>query len=245
MVIKIDINEILPKFNPSVACIGFFDGVHLGHKALIDETLFKANLKGIEASLICFEPDPLDLINHSKNKHILSYKDRINKIEEYGINNIYVFKFDEYLMNLNSSLFIKNYLNKINIKELICGFDFTFGYKAKGNTKLLKKEGNFNTTIIPEKKYYKHKISSTRIKENIYNGNIILTNKLLGYKYYAYFKVIECNKNKNIYHIKTKVIDKQIILPKNLSKDNEYYEFYIDYKVKINDIIKYKFTGYE
>jgi len=241
MVVKIDINDKLIKFDRCVACIGFFDGVHLGHKALIDETIAKANLKAIEPSLICFEPDPLDLINSSKNKHILTYKDRLRKIKEYGIKNIYVFKFDEDLMNLDSISFINDYLNKMNIDELICGFDFTFGYMAKGNAKLLKKYGNFKTTIIPEKKYYKQKISSSRIKENIMKNNIHLVNKLLDYEYYVNLEVIECVKKDNNYLLKTKLVDNRITMPTNIYNKDGIYEINYPEKVKIGDRIIYKF----
>ena len=165
MVKKIIIKDNnIPHIKDNVSCIGYFDGVHLGHQELIKKTISKAKKLNIIPSLICFEPDPSDFIGGIKNKHILSYKNRIKTIEYFGIKQIIVIRFNAEIMKISPISFINNYLNKMNIKELVCGFDFRFGYRGEGNLDLLKSKGKFVVNIIPELKYRNSKISSTRIK---------------------------------------------------------------------------------
>lgn len=230
MVKKIsDLNNI-PNLKPSVACIGYFDGVHLGHQKLIKETIKQAKRLGVVSSLICFEPDPLDIINNSKNNHLTSYENRINIIESFGIENIIVIKFSEELMKLNPHKFISSYLNKMNIRCLICGYDFSFGYNGLGNITDLIKWGKFETIVIPEYKLYNKKVSSTRIKKALISGNFKLTNRLLGWDYCIELKVINSSKQGKKWLIETKLRDSRGILPKNGKygngfeiKDNKVY----------------------
>lgn len=170
------------KIDRNVACIGFFDGVHIGHQELINKTIALARKKGIEANIITFNPDPLDVIGGKKNKHINSFKERIALFNKFGLDNVVVIPFSEDIMNLSSNDFIKKVLLKLSIETLVCGFDFTFGKKGLGNPDTLIKKG-INTLVIEEKKYYGKKVSSTRIKDEIKKENYRLVNKLLGYEY--------------------------------------------------------------
>lgn len=183
MVRKVLIKDEIPKIKPNVSCIGYFDGLHLGHQKLIKETIKQAKKLDLVPTLICFNPDPIDIITNKRNKHILDIKSRYSFIEKFGIEQIIVIRFNENLMKLSPNLFIQKYLNNMNIEKLVCGFDFTFGYKGKGNADLLKEKGKFETIVIPEVKYRNIKISSTRIKKAIEDGDIKLVNRLLGYNY--------------------------------------------------------------
>lgn len=217
MVKKIIKNKNIPSLKPSVACIGYFDGVHKGHQKLIEKTIKEAKKSNLIPCLICFEPDPLNVINKEKNDHILCYKDRLNLIESFGIEQIIIIKFDLDLMKIKPLSFINNYLNKMNIKKLIYGYDFSFGYKGLGNSSLLIKKGNFESIVINEYKYLNKKVSSTRIKQAIIDGNFKLANRLLGYEYAIVMKVINCSKQKNKWLIEAKP-HSNLVLP----KDGEY-----------------------
>ena len=189
-----NIDNKIPDLDRNIACIGYFDGLHKGHKKLIDKTLKLSKKYNLKSALITFNPDPLDLINNHKNKHIYSRKYLRKLIEEYGFDYYICMRFDEKLMNLKALDFINEYLNKLNIHTLVCGFDFRFGYKAKGNYELLNKKGNFNTIKIDEYQLYKQKVSSTRIKDNIIKGNFKLVYKLLGNNYKIVLKVLNSSK---------------------------------------------------
>lgn len=85
-------------------------------------------------------------------------------------------------MNKSPLEFKEEILDKLNIDTLICGFDFTYGYKGQGNIDTLKKDG-VNLIVIPEYRYYGKKISSSRIRKELEKKNYNFVNKLLGYEY--------------------------------------------------------------
>lgn len=120
-----------------------------------------------------------------KTKHITTLNERLKLFDKFGLKNVIIIKFNKDFMNLKSKDFSNNYLKKFNLKSLVCGYDFRYGYKGEGNSETLKKElkGYCDVHIVDEVQYYSKKISSTRIKEEIDKGNNKLVNKLLGYEY--------------------------------------------------------------
>ena len=233
-IINID-NNFNINLDSNVACIGYFDGIHLGHQQLILKTIEEANNLNLKSTVICFKTDSNTSISGKTNKYILSFEDRINKFKEYGIDQVIVIRFNNEFMKISPEDFIKDYLNKFNLKKLICGFDYTFGYMAKGNYELLKKLGNFETIVIEEKKYYDKKISSTRIKEALNKGNFKLVDKLLGYEYQLVLKVDNCFQNKDKWLIEASLYDKNCLLP----KDGKYNSFEVkDNKIYIQSTNK-------
>jgi len=216
MVKKIRIkNSDIPYIEPNVACIGYFDCVHLGHQKLIKETIKKAKELKLVPTLICFDPSPEEVISNEKSKHLLSFKDRLNLFESFGIKQVIIFEFNDSFMHIKPNEFISNYLNKLNINTLICGYDYTFGYKGKGNTSLLVKSKSFNTIVVSEYTYYSKKVSTTRIKEALYEGDFRLVNKLLGWDYYLIVKCEKCTKSANKWLIQAKLKDTRCIMPKD------------------------------
>lgn len=193
-------------------CIGYFDGIHLGHKALIDTTVDYAHNNSLKSALISFEPDPIEVITKKKNYHIFSSKKRKEIISSLGIDYLIIIDFNEELMRMNPEEFIDKYLKKLNIQHLVCGYDFRFAYKAKGNPNLLRKY--FKTDIIPEYKYYGKKVSSSRIKDTIYKGNFKLVNRLLGFNYEINLKVKKVQKMASKWLLEAKIADKDIFIPK-------------------------------
>lgn len=241
----------IPILKPSVACIGYFDGVHLGHQKLINETIKQANRLNVLSCLICFEPDPVDVVTNIPNKHITSYKNRLNLVESFGIDQIIVIKFTNDFMKLSAKQFVNNYLNKMNIKYLICGYDFSFGYGGIGNITDLIKYGKFENIVIPEYKLNGKKVSSTRIKECFIRGDFKLTNKLLGWNYSIELKVINSVKKGNKWLIEAKLRDRNGILPKDGKYGNGFEvrdkKVYILGKDNLekNQIILVNFSSYE
>lgn len=181
-------DDTIPNIDLNVACIGYFDGVHKGHQALINFTKYLANTNNLKSMVICFDPDPIDIINpKNNNKHLQSIKERLNHFEALGIDIVCVIKFSEDLMKLSAKDFIDNYLSKMNIETIVCGYDFTFGYLGKGNVDTLSKY--LSTVVIDEVSYNGEKISSTRIKDAVRKGDFKLANKLLGYDYTIRVKI--------------------------------------------------------
>ena len=154
-----------------------------------------------------------------------------------------IISFDEQLMKMEAKEFIEKYLNRMNIEELVSGFDFSFGYKGSGNNKLLKKYGNFKNIIIPEHTHFGKKVSSSRIKDELNKGNLKLVDKLLGYPYYRNLKVINVSQNGSKWLIEAIQKEKDIIDIKDgkydrFSLENGIYTFESDIPYKENDVIK-------
>lgn len=172
-------------FSPSAACIGLFDGIHLGHAKLAEEALKTAENKSIRSAVITFDPDPREVyLKGVRREHLITNEMKYSMFERMGFDRIYIIEFDEMFCQMQPDDFIR-YLNRLNVKELICGFDFSFGYRGKGNSdKLLQStDRKFNVTVLNSVDYLDQKISSSRILKELDRGDIETVSALLGYSY--------------------------------------------------------------
>ena len=166
------------------ACIGYFDGLHLGHLDLINLTLNKAKKMKIKAAMITFDPDPWETIYQKKYQHLMTNEDRALKAQELGFDYFIVLTFNLEMANLPALDFTNDILNKMPLKYLICGFDFKYGYQGLGNTEtLLNSKRLFKVSIVEEVTYEKEKISTTRIINLIKLGKVKEASRLLNYHY--------------------------------------------------------------
>ena len=177
--------------SPIVACIGYFDGLHRGHQALLDKTKELAKLYNARSVMIGFAPDPKEVLTGQKGKHIQVYEDRLKIAEAMGIDDIIVIAFTKELSHMDKDMFFETVLKKLPLKALVCGFDFHYGYKGGGDAYSLKESAkDYEVIIIDEVLYEGEKISSTRVREAIENGDMRLVNTLLGYTYFIHGEVI-------------------------------------------------------
>lgn len=174
---RLDSISCIPK---NIACIGYFDGVHLAHQKLIKETINIAKRKDLLPIIISFFPDPETVISNKDVKQITTLDERLRLFEKYGINNCLLFDFDKKFMNIEAFDFINNYLLKANIDTIVCGYDFKFGKNAKGDSILLKEF--FNVEEIEKITFNDIKISSTYIRQLLNEGNYQLARQLLGHE---------------------------------------------------------------
>lgn len=157
-------------------CLGYFDGLHLGHLRLINEAL-KSKYK---SCVLTF--DFSNNIN-LKNKNVLTtLEDKKRILSSLNVDYLLVLKFDDKIMNLSPDEFVHFLLNSFNIKEVVVGEDFSYGKNAKGNNETLSKY-NFKVNVIDELKFNNLKIGTSYIIKLLKDGNMILANKLLGYPY--------------------------------------------------------------
>lgn len=183
-VINIGVNTMHTYEKPMCACIGYFDGMHLGHQALVKETVRLADKYACESALITFNPDPWVTIKGLKDvKHITTMRQRINKAVELGIQNIVILDFTKEMSELSPSDFIEKTLGKLNLKGLVCGFDFHYGFCGKGDANTLKEETDYEVIVVSPVEDEFGKISSTRISEAIINGDMPAVAKMLGQNY--------------------------------------------------------------
>lgn len=221
----------LDKIKPNVACIGYFDGVHKGHKELIKKTVFYAKKLKVEPCLITFYPDPKSVVNGKSSELINTFNKRCELFEKYGIKKVIIIDFNKKIMNMKHDIFVSNILSKLMIKRLICGFDFTYGQMGSGNIETLKDDlKDIKLTIVSPVKYKNKKISSTLISSELSKGHIDKVNTLLGYDYSLALSIYDSSLINDLRYYYANVIDTSLVKLKN-KKYNGY--LYIN-KKKVN-----------
>ncbi len=190
-VIKVDLNRLKYNSTPLVACIGYFDGLHKGHQELLKETVRLGEEMNCETAIITFEPDPWVVIKGDTNvQHISTMRQRINMSIKLGMHNIVLLQFTKEMSELSPADFLEKILGSLNIKALVCGFDFHFAYKGSGDIAFLKEHAKFPIYVIDEFDDEIGKISSTRISQCIQEGKMEEATAMLGYHFTIEGKVI-------------------------------------------------------
>lgn len=190
-IIKLDGTQINMN-EPICSALGFFDGLHIGHMALVNEVQKVANEKNYKTALMTFDHYPLYVLGRiPEEKMLTTMEDRIEILEKIGIDYLFIIRFTKEVATLPPQDFIQNYLINNHIKHIVCGFDFHFGYKNSGDIELLKSYDDFDTSVIDEVIYEGEKISSTRIRKTLDEGHIENINSLLGREYCIQGKVIK------------------------------------------------------
>lgn len=134
--------------------LGFFDGVHKGHQKLLEKTMVIAEANHWLSGVMTFESHPLKLIFPAyAPKMITTNAQKTAAMKAMGIDRIFINQFTEELMNLSPEAFIRDYLLlKYNVRHLVVGFNYTFGYKGAGMTKDLVDFGSeygFTVSVMP------------------------------------------------------------------------------------------------
>lgn len=166
---------------PLSLAIGFFDGLHLGHMSLINEVLkYKGETK---TAVMSFDVHPLCVLKGEKRQSIITLEEKKELLEEMGIDYLLVIHFTKEVAALSPQVFIDEYLNKLPLKRLVCGYDFHFGDHNSGSIEDLKKQ-SFELIVKNAVMYNDtEKVSSTLIKKLMDQGMIEEVNTLLGRPY--------------------------------------------------------------
>ena len=179
-----------------VIAIGNFDGIHLGHQKVINEAKKKAKKNRLPFGIMTFEPVPVMFFNPKiKNHRINSLDQKITQLEKFKLDFLIIIKFNKIFSSLSAEQFIKKIISKkTKSKFLYVSKNFKFGFKRKGNVKILNKYEkiyNYQTIITKPFKKNKKTISSTLIRKKITLGKIFDTNKLLNRQWSIKGKVIK------------------------------------------------------
>src|SRR5690625_2151358 len=138
----------------------------------------------MESAVITFHPHPSVVLKKGTKhvKYIAPMSEKKAILESLDVDRLYVITFNKPLSSLSPEVFIDHFITGLNIKHLVAGFDFTYGYKGKGNMENIAQftKGHFTYTTIPKVEYQGEKISSTKIRQYMENGNIQAVNTLLG-----------------------------------------------------------------
>ena len=168
-----------------VIALGFFDGVHLGHAALMNKAVEVGSERGFTPSVMTFDTHPVSLVFGQPVPLINSNYDRAGIIKrEFGINDIIILKFDEKTVSLKWNEFIRLLFNKYNACHLVAGQDFRFGSGGGGDSEKLLSECKrlgIGCDIIPEVSLDGVAIRSTVIRVQLLKGELEKANKFLGH----------------------------------------------------------------
>jgi riboflavin kinase/FMN adenylyltransferase len=182
------IDNLTDHLSGTVATIGTFDGLHLGHQAIFKKLTDVSSKMNLQAVAITFEPHPRVLVTPDSPPLLLSCSNEKAKfISDYMSGILLILEFNKKLMNLNAAEFTQEYLlNKINIKKLIVGYDHAFGKGRSGTINdlmELSKKHDFELEIVIPVIVDGKPISSTRIRRLIMNDKFEEAGRLLGHPY--------------------------------------------------------------
>lgn len=182
----------------SVAAIGFFDGVHLGHQTVIRKAVDIAKKQNIYSSVMFFDPHPSVVLQKDKTdvQYITPLDHKIALMEQLGVDILYIVRFDKELSKLLPNQFLDQFIDRLNIVHIVAGFDFTFGHKGAGNMNNISDylPKNIRYDVISKQDQENEKISSTRIRECLAHGDLQEVERLLGRPYETVGEVVHGDK---------------------------------------------------
>lgn len=181
-----------PSASGVVATIGNFDGVHLGHQALIARCVSQASALGLQSMVVVFEPHPQEYFALKQEREVLparldTWRDKYEKVAQLGVDFLLCLPFNANLAELSAEAFISDVLvARLKVKHLVLGDDFRFGQGRKGDFHLLQEKaetGGYSLESIDSFLQAEQRISSTAIRAALAEGDCEKAADLLGRDY--------------------------------------------------------------
>lgn len=199
MKVYLNINEFKTSRKTAVTT-GTFDGVHNGHKIVINQLINAAKKIDGESVLLTFFPHPRMVLYPDDHELRLlnTIEERISLLEKSGIDHLIVHPFSKEFSRLSSTEYIRDVLvNQLNVSTLVIGYDHQFGRNREGTFKHLQELAplyDFNVEEIAAQEIHQINISSTKIRNSLLIGEINAANQFLGYPYFIKGTVVDGNK---------------------------------------------------
>lgn len=186
------------KDNNTILTVGTFDGVHLGHRKIINEMIYQSVENNCRNLVITFDPHPQIVLSKDGSIKILStLKQKLEYLKNLSVQNVLVINFTKEFSQIDFKTFVEEYFVKsIGVHTVVVGSDHHFGKNREGNSEVLAELGNkfgFNVHKVEPLIFEGQKISSTRIRKALLDGKIKLANEMLGKKYEISGKVVKGN----------------------------------------------------
>lgn len=179
-----DFNE-LQKEEPTVLVLGYFDGIHLGHKALFERARKVADERGLTVTVLTFPESPRLAFSRFTPElllHLTSQEQRYLLLEKNGVDQLVMTPFTSEFASNTPEEFIERYVKGLNAQALVAGFDYHFG-NCRADVQDLMELFDGQVEIVSEVSLSGEKVSSTRIRQAIQSGDVSLANQLLGYPF--------------------------------------------------------------
>ncbi len=195
---KIIVDPKQPLDFETSAGIGNFDGIHLGHKKIIDAAKRHSEKNSTRSCVITFSPHPQKVLGRKEVSLIFPLERRFKMLGSTGIDAVICLDFTRELSKVSAENFVKDILlDRLKIKDIVVGPGFSFGHKRKGNVDLLRSMGEthgFNTVVAEAARVGDRVVSSSAIRDLVREGEIRESNRFFGYDYYIEGVVVEGEK---------------------------------------------------
>lgn len=169
---------------PCVLALGNFDGVHLGHRRLLEQGLSQAKRLGVDLDVLIFEPHPLKVLFPERGIKLLSTnQERLHYLEEIGVQTVNLLPFTKEMAKTSPEQFVEKILLPLGVIYVVVGFNYSFGAEGKGNSELLQELGQkhgFGVSVLQAQMLEGQVISSSSIRKALLQGDIRSASSLLG-----------------------------------------------------------------
>ncbi|MFZ4454198.1 riboflavin biosynthesis protein RibF [Salibacterium aidingense] len=181
--------QTFPPFPEMVLALGYFDGVHTGHREVIQTAKRKAQQKGCALGIMTFHPHPKAVLSPHASEETMRYitplRHKEEQLKKEGPDYLFVIHFDTFFASQEPQDFVDNYIIKLNTVHVVAGFDFSYGRLGKGTMETMPfhSRNQLEQTVVGEVKRNGEKVSSTLIREYIEAGNVKEAAAFLGRTY--------------------------------------------------------------
>lgn len=174
--------------------LGKFDGLHRGHKKLLNQVLRKRE-EGYRSAIFTFDMPPKNVLKGTNGRMILTNEERTMLLKKYGVDILFECPFTKEIASMDPEQFVVDILiEQMNAGYIVVGSDFKFGHERSGDIYLLDKlsrKYNFKLLVLAKEQYEGRDISSTYIREVLKEGRMELATTLLGYPYFVTGEVVK------------------------------------------------------
>ena len=168
-------------FKDTVLAVGFFDGIHLAHQRLIEETIKIGKKLGKKTALLTFDVHPKTVLFDLEYQYLTPLPAKIKKLKKFALDDLYILRFTKKLASMDPHEFMERYIS--NAHTIVCGFDFKFGIRGSGNVDMLNASDAFETVVVDEITYHGFKVGSTHIRDLLHAGRVDEVEEILGHPY--------------------------------------------------------------
>jgi len=188
MHIVYDLNELIGPLRNPVLTIGNFDGVHKGHLALFDKVMERAKAINGQSVIMTFDPHPIKVMNPGNGPPLITpVEQKLELISNAGIDVIVCLAFTLEFASMSAEDFVQDILtDRLGVREIVVGYDYTFGHKRQGDASLLREMGDklgFRVHLTGPIHLDDAVVSSTSIRKLVQQGNLVDAKKFLGRDY--------------------------------------------------------------
>src|SRR5579883_127994 len=169
--------------HPSIVSIGNFDGLHRGHRKILETVVRTAQEKKFQSVAMTFSPHPIRFLNPARAPKMISALDqKIRLVESVGLDVLFIANFDEVFSRLQPEEFVRQYLiNGFHARSVCVGANFNFGYKQRGSIQTLRQfQSDFDVIEVDPVRVRGTVVSSSKIRELVNHGNVSRACRLLG-----------------------------------------------------------------